>query len=194
VLSHITYSLDIRAVLALWNCIPGTTRLNLAWDVRPTNSTFRISNLHLLANIDSHLVPNICHDALKTSKTLLPFPNPSLSNVLCSAQWMREAGTPQSVQLKGHGLIITVPFPVGLRNFSLPHSFQTSSKAYPVSFSIGKNDGDLSQEKKRPGPKCDHSPSSSGDFKNKRNHASAPPYAFMSCTETNLHLSLDRRI
>jgi len=56
------------------------------------HSMFIIFNLHLLAAIDSHLFPNICHDALKTSKPLLPLPNPFLSNVLCSAQWMQEAG------------------------------------------------------------------------------------------------------
>jgi len=75
VLSHTTYSLDICAVLALWKCIPETIRLNLFWDIRSAHSTFRITKLHLVATMDSHLVPNICHDALKTStrKLFSPF-------------------------------------------------------------------------------------------------------------------------
>jgi hypothetical protein len=79
--------------------------LNLAWDASSIHSTFRISKQYLVVTIDNHLVPNICHDALQTSKILLPIPNLSLSNVLCSAQWKPEAGTAQSVQLKGHGLV-----------------------------------------------------------------------------------------
>jgi len=97
-----------------------------------------------------------------------------------------------SVQLTVHGLIKMVPFPVGSSNCSLPHSVQTSSKAYPVSYSIGKDKGGLSQETKRPGLKSDHSPSYSSEVKNKWSYASALPYAFMSSTETNL--PLDRRI
>jgi len=40
-----------------------------------------------------------------------------------------------------------VPFPVGSRNCSLPNSVQTSSKAYPVSYLIGKDEGGISQER-----------------------------------------------
>jgi len=140
-----------------------------------------------VATIDNHLVPNICHDALQTSKILLPIPNLSLSNVLCSAQWKPEVGT---VKRSWAGKMI--PFPVGSSDCSLPHSAQTSSKVYSVTYSIGKDKGGLSQETKRPGLKSDYSTSSSGEVKNKWSYASALPHALISSTGTNL--SLDRRI
>jgi hypothetical protein len=68
-----------------------------------------------------------------------------------------------------------VPFPIGSRNCSLPHSVQTSSKAYPVSYSIGEDKGGLSQKTKRLGLKSDHSLSSSGEIKNRWSYAYALP-------------------
>ena len=60
-----------------------------------------------------------------------------------------------------------IPFPVGSRNCSLPHSVETSSKAYQVLYPVGNDERGLSQETKRSERESDYSLSSSVEVKNK---------------------------
>jgi hypothetical protein len=61
-----------------------------------------------------------------------------------------------------------------VQDFSLCHSVQTGSGAYPIPYPVGT--GVLSSGVKRPGREANHSPPSTAEVKNVYSHTPTPPY------------------